>query len=57
MPGQCNQPTPTSLGQGCMRVLGVTCHLHSLLNDRGPLHATAVTHGWNGYQLRVSTED
>ena len=30
--------------------LAVTCHLHFWQNDRGLLHATAVTQGWNGYQ-------
>ena len=34
----------------CMRVLAVTCHLHSWQNDRGLLRATAVTRGWNGYR-------
>ena len=35
--------------------LAVTCHLRFWQNDRGLLHATAVTLGWNGYR-RVSTE-
>ena len=30
--------------------LAVTCHLHFWQNDRGLLHATEVTWGWNGYQ-------
>ena len=30
--------------------LAVTCHLHFWQNDRGLLHATAVTRGWNGYR-------
>ena len=30
--------------------LAVTCHLHFWQNDRGLLHATAVTQGLNGYQ-------
>ena len=30
MSGRHSQPTPTSMGQGCMRV----CHLHSWQNDR-----------------------
>ena len=30
--------------------LAVTCHLHFWRNDRGLLHATAVTPGWNGYR-------
>ena len=32
----------------------VTCHLHFGQNDRGLLHATAVTRGWNGHWIRVS---
>ena len=56
MPGdQHSQPTLTSLSEGCIRVLGVTCHLH-LQNDRGLLRATAVTRGWNGHRISVSTE-
>ena len=48
IPGQQHsQPTPTFGGQGCTRVLGVTYHLHFWQNDRGLLHATAVTQGWN----------
>ena len=35
--------------------LGVTSHLHFWQNDRGLLHATAVTRGWNGHRIRVST--
>ena len=30
--------------------LAVTCHLHFRQNDLNPLHATAVTPGWNGYR-------
>ena len=30
--------------------LALTCHLHFWRNDRGLLHATAVTWGWNGHQ-------
>ena len=30
--------------------LAVTCHLHFWQNDRGLLHATGVTRGWNRYQ-------
>ena len=30
--------------------LAVTCHLRFWQNDRGLLHATAVTRGWNGYR-------
>ena len=36
--------------------LAVTCHLHFWQNDRGLLRVTAVTRGWNGYRIRVSTE-
>ena len=36
--------------------LAVTCHLRFSQNDRGLLRATAVTRGWNGYRIRVSTE-
>ena len=36
--------------------LGVTCHLHSLQTDRGLLRATAVTRGWKGHWIRVSTQ-
>ena len=37
----------------CLRV---TCHLHFRQNDRGFLRATAVTRGWNGHRIRVSTQ-
>ena len=36
--------------------LGVTCQLHLWQNDRGLLRATAVTRGWNGHRIRVSTQ-
>ena len=36
--------------------LGVTCHLHFCQNDRGLLCATAVTRGWNGHRIRISTQ-
>ena len=36
--------------------LGVTCHLHFWQNDRGRLHATAVTWGWNGHNKRQHTK-
>ena len=36
--------------------LAVTCHLHFSQNDRGLLHATAVTWGWNGYQNKSAQE-
>ena len=34
---------------------GVTCHLYFWQNDRRVLRATAVTRGWNGHRIRVST--
>ena len=49
---QHSQPTPTSLSQGFMHVLGVTCQLHFWQNDWGLLHATEVTQGWNGHQSK-----
>ena len=55
MPGQYIKPTPTSLGQRCMPSL-LTCHLHIWQADRGLLRATAVTRGWNGHRIRISTE-
>ena len=36
--------------------LAVTCHLHFWQNDQGPLHATAVAQGGNGYKISDSTE-
>ena len=36
--------------------LGVTCHLRFWSNDRGLLRATAITRGWNGHGIRVSTQ-
>ena len=36
--------------------LAVTCHLHFWQNDGGLLRATAVTQGWNRYQIRVGTK-
>ena len=36
--------------------LAVTCHMHFWQNDWDLLCATAVTQGWNGYEIRVSTE-
>ena len=33
--------------------LAVTCHPHFWQNDRGLLHATAVTWGWNEYQNKT----
>ena len=36
--------------------LGVTCHQHFWQNDWDLLHAAAVTWGWNGHQIRVSTQ-
>ena len=56
MPVHHSQPTPTVLGQGCMRLLCVTCHLHFWQNDRSLLHCTAVTQGLNGHRIRISTQ-
>ena len=36
--------------------LAVTCHLRFWQNDRGLLHATAVTRGETDTEIRVSTE-
>ena len=36
--------------------LGVTSHLHFWQNDRGLSRASAVTRGWNGHRVRVSTQ-
>ena len=36
--------------------LAVTCHLCFWQNDRGLLHATAVTQGWTDTEIRVSAE-
>ena len=36
--------------------LAVTCHQLFWQNDRGLLRATAVTRGWNGQRIRVSTQ-
>ena len=36
--------------------LGVTCHQHFWLSDRGVLRATAVMRGWHGHRIRVSTQ-
>ena len=52
---QHSQPTLTSFGQVYV-CLGVTCHLYFWQNDRGLLHATAVTWGWNEHRIRVSTQ-
>ena len=37
--------------------LGVSCHLHFWQNDKGLLRATVVTQGWNGHQIRDSTQN
>ena len=52
MPEQHSQPTLTLLGQGCMCVYPITCHLHFWQNDRGLLHATVVRQGWNRLKVR-----
>ena len=36
--------------------LGVTCHLNFWKDEQGLLRATAVTRGWNGHRIRVSTQ-
>ena len=36
--------------------VGVTCHLQFWEIDRGILRATAVTRGWNGHRIKVSTQ-
>ena len=36
--------------------LGVTYHLPFLADDRSLLRATAVTRGWSGHRIRVSTQ-
>ena len=48
-----SQTIPTSLDKSFMRV---TCHLHFWQKDRGLLCTTAVTRGWNGHRIRVSTQ-
>ena len=48
-------PVRLFLGKGVYS-LGVGCHLHVCQNDRGFLCATAVTQGWNGHRIRVSTK-
>ena len=44
------------VGSRVYECLGVTCHLHVWHNDRGLLRATAVTRGWIGHRIRVSTQ-
>ena len=44
------------VGSKVYACLGVVCHLHFWQNDRGLLHATAVTQVWNGHWIRVSTQ-
>ena len=57
MPGQLqSQLIRTSLGQRCMHIESVTCHLHFWQNDQGLLRATAVTREWNRHRIRVSTQ-
>ena len=57
MPGQRHsQPNLTFVGSRVYVCLDVTCRLHCRQNDRGLLRATAVTRGWNGHQIRVSTQ-
>ena len=40
------------VGSRMYACLAATFHLHFRQNDRGLLHATAVTQGWNGYQSK-----
>ena len=40
------------VGSKVYACLGVVCHLHFWQNDRGLLHATAVTQGWNGHRRK-----
>ena len=37
--------------------LAVTCHLDFRQNDKGLLHATAVTRRWNGYQNKKADSE
>ena len=57
LPGQRHsQPHFDFDGSRVYACLGVTCHLHFWQNDRGLLRAIAVTRGWNGQWMRVSTQ-
>ena len=57
VPGQRHsQLTPNFVRSRLYAWLGVTYHLHFRQNDRGLLRATAVTRGWNGHRIGVSTE-
>ena len=47
---------PAFVGSRVYAWLGVTCHLHFWQNDQSLLRATAVTRGWNGHRIRVSTQ-
>ena len=44
------------VGSWMYACLGVTCHLPFLQNDRGLLHAIAITRGWSRHRKIVSTE-
>ena len=44
------------VGSKVYKCLGATRHLHFQQNDQGLLCATAVTQGWNGHRIRVSTQ-
>ena len=57
MPGQRHSQPSDFVGSRMYVCLGVTFHLHFCKNDRGLLRATAVTRGWNGHRLRVSTQN
>ena len=56
VPGQRQSAHSDVFGSRVYACLGVTCHLHFWQNDRGLLRATAVTRGWNGHRIRVSTQ-
>ena len=56
MPGQRQSAYSDFVGSRMYACLGVTCHLHFWQNDRGLLLADAVTRGWNGHRIRVSTQ-
>ena len=47
---------PNFDGSRVFACFGVTCHLHFLQNDWGLLYAAVVTQGWNGHQIRVTTQ-
>ena len=54
MAGENSQPTPSSLGEGCVRVYLKPATCNSGRTNGGLLRASAVTCGWNGHRVRVS---